>query len=759
MSLVPLLSVFVGATPPERLPEALGEYPVWAQLHHIRPAATGPLDKAMYLAHIAAQLTLEKAPPPAPYKEIPFLKSLPLVTAALRVFEPERLDNFEIDGAKVQLDDPSTTALLVPAAALAKALYKAYGINLQSLSSLRNAAAFDGWSHLGGGSSGIAGALAKQAFGHALHEQPSGGTLPTLTGAQSHTTTPPFSVPTSGYYYLADVYYCAALLDLIKAGEIRLPLPASDCAIVFSDDGEELAAVRYFDRGDLEGSPPVPLEVRKEYGKPTNNNIAEIFRLRHEIRESREQRRQLLDVFFRFAKESVAETPLSDAEAAKQEQLRHEAELLYARDRERQEQLIPLYADLTHWVSTHKERILRTVRERERVAGVVARSPRAEHLIELPNNMDGLPAHFAAIPKGLTETLELTNDPFGRAILRVGRTPLHLAGQKAREHTPFTLPIFDVSGAKKSAAIQQAESIFGKGGPRWLIPQGLVAVSKLYRAVGGYSKEGFVHRLYLNDWIDAMRPAQAARFREKGGRKDAFAGRNAADLYQALLGVLHRLTYSRENGPEWSQLSGFYIIVEDGEDSRGLWTDIMLNPNLHKFVIGTDGLPYMATNTEAMLSYNRASLDYTPAAQWGLEQLARENIYNRDTATLSDPQGGGFTRLTLAHRFGLIEGLGESPSHLLKRFDGILDNLGNAGVIADVKLDGKEKTGASAFSVKLLITMHEDYRRAYNLTRARNKLEALDKQLEAPFAPPRKLARPPAAAAPRKRGRPPKQKA
>jgi len=71
----------------------------------------------------------------------------------------------------------------------------------------------------------------------------------------------------------------------------------------------------------------------------------------------------------------------------------------------------------------------------------------------------------------------------------------------------------------------------------------------------------------------------------------------------------------------------------------------MLNPSLHKFITGEGGLPYMITNTQAMFSYDRGSLDYTPAAQMGLEQLARNIMMKTDTATLATGKGDGITRL------------------------------------------------------------------------------------------------------------------
>jgi hypothetical protein len=228
------------------------------------------------------------------------------------------------------------------------------------------------------------------------------------------------------------------------------------------------------------------------------------------------------------------------------------------------------------------------------------------------------------------------------------------------------------------------------------------------------------------------------RFKQKG-RGYAFGNnRKPRDLFMALIGVLDRLTYEHEGTKEkgWAQLNGFYKILSHGDDNGALWVDIMLNPSLHKFVIGEGGLPYMLTNTKAMFSYDRSSLDYAPAAQWAIEQLARNNLYNRDTAVLSTPDGGGITRLTLAQRFGLLKGTNENASHVLKRFNTVMDNLAKAGVIVDWKVDGREKTGGDAFGVKLHVEMHDDYKKAYNLTKKESALKIAEKELQRPFSIP-----------------------
>lgn len=559
----------------------------------------------------------------------------------------------------------------------------------------------------------------------------------------------PFPCNVSAYYSLTDAYYLVAFLELVEAKEIPLELPAHDCALFFKENGEEKAEAYLMDTWEAPSSPAIPLEALKQYGKTVTDNISELFRYRHDLSVLRDRRRKLLDEAF-----SLGFTPpggeyvrkLTKEDSAKQHDLITEARKFYAQDTAIQAKAISLYATLTEWACKRKEKILKKLRERDAaavriIAGTEAIDRRG--LTPLPSNMGRLPAHFAAIPSGLESGLHLEKDQYGRAILRVRRQGLHLAGQAPTpEQLPFALQLGSEQDAEHSVALAQAQLLFGANGPRWLVPQGIVAISKLYSDQGGYNGAESVVRIYENEWVDTMRPRQIERFAQKG-RGEAFGkGHKPKDLFPALLGVLTRLTYdSKTKSPlaGWSELNGFYLIISNGEDSGGRWTEVMLNPALHRFIAGDGGLPYMICNTKAMFEYDRASLDYAPAAQMGMEQFARTNLYKRNTTTLSDPQGGGITRLDYAQRWGILRGPSENNKDVLKRFNRVLDTLGNVGIISEVKVDGQDHAGGRAFETKLLITMHSDYRTAYDLGREKDKFASLDRELQAPFADPQKV--------------------
>lgn len=740
---------------------------------------------------VEAELAIEKAEIPPLLAEIPLLRYLPWRTASVKVTQPlaeteryfaEARQDGDVD-IYVTADDPSRSLLVVEETALLAAVWKHYAINLHGLQ-----AALEGILYEPQGRrtewQDVRDVLAKKAFGHdpahlygwaiykKSHYDPD---LPSFV-AESRDGGPYliFRTETAQYFSVTQAYYLAALLDLVKAGELGLPLPSNDCAIVFMEDAPDKAEVRLLDTWRYADSPTLPLEPRKEYGK-TADQIRELLRYRHEVMALREERRKLLDQAFSVSGRPVGDssyirhTP-TEEELRRQKELIAEARGLYKKDAEVQEKALTVYCELTRWAGKHKERILAAVREKEKVSQQLVEAKTAlkgREFVALPNNMDKLPAHFAAIPSGLESGLHMDTDQFGRAILRVRRQGLQIAGstQPPQEQIPFSLPLGELKDTEQSLVIAQANKLFGPNGPRWLMPQGIVAVSKLYADNGGYSGSESVVRLHLNDWIDTMRPHQVLRFKEKG-RGEAFGkDHKPRDLFHALLGILNRLTYDSgvmPNNPEWSDLHGFYLITANGEDSRGPWTEVMLNPSLHKFITGDGGLPYMICNTQAMFSYDRRSLDYTPAAQMGLEQLARNIMLKTDSATLATGKGDGFTRLSLAQRFGILRGPAEKNRDVLKRLDAVLDNLGEAGVLAEWKVDGRDKTGADAFGVKLLLKMHEDYRKAYNLTRIQSLEKELDKQIVVtPFAEPKrtKAAEPIAGELlKRKRGRPPKQK-
>ncbi|CAK0743945.1 hypothetical protein CCP3SC1AL1_1260001 [Gammaproteobacteria bacterium] len=140
-----------------------------------------------------------------------------------------------------------------------------------------------------------------------------------------------------------------------------------------------------------------------------------------------------------------------------------------------------------------------------------------------------------------------------------------------------------------------------------------------------------------------------------------------------------------------------------------------------------------------MFSHSPQSLDHAPAAQWSLEQLARNNLYKReDSAIIQTPKGDGITRLTLANRFGLLQGPNDGPAKVLHKLNTIIGNLQEVGVIANVTRDGVEKKGSAAFEVHLHIEMHRDYVMAYRYARKENDLLRAEKEAQRPFSVPKR---------------------
>jgi len=757
------------------MPAAPGTYKVQveAEGHHLYDNKTG-----LTLNHkvaVEASLVLEKASPSQAVAGIPFLAKLPCTKTILtptgelkaQIRIPTEPEEVEID-----LYCPTVTLYLVSQATLLQLIWKRYGINLFSLRASLDATLYQGVSNNTDWRV-VRDALVKKAYGHTgeidLGDSHALPDIPDLVPSSEYnggdmTSPAPFQGPAAKYYRLTDVYTVLAFLELVKEGDIKLPLPSSDCLIYFPEPDEEKAYVRLLDTWEAPkggAASLLPLEPLKQYGK-TADDIRELFRYRHEINEIREKRRTLLDTTFSYwLKKDMVDVYVKEDMPSRKEAI-DETRKLYAQEAAIQERAMPLYADITRWAAKHKEPLLKATRDKARVSVQLVEAKEAlreRSFIALPNNMGKLPAHFAAIPAGLENGLELSTDMRGQAILKVRRKGLEIgSGKGTEEHTPFTMPLIGDESEKRTLAAQ-AGLLFGPNGPRWLVPQGLVAASKLYYEAGGYQSPDLVRRIYLNRWIDAIRPMQVERFKLKG-RGAAFGHTHKPlELFNALWGVLSSLTYDNPSMPKgypnWDTVKGFFVILGDGSDNDGVYVDVMLNPKLHKFVIG-DGAPYLVTNTKAMFSYDRGSLDYAPAAQMWVETLARNTMMKTDSATLCTGGGDGFTRLALAHGFGLQLGTNESPSHLLKRFNGILENLTKSGVLADWKVDGKEKTGGDAFGVKLHLTMHEDYRKAYNLTRLQEKNKELDKRLEVPFAVPKKAPSTFVAPAAKKRGRPAK---
>lgn len=694
------------------------------QYHGVMEARVAQFDEAGdhiedRFEQIEAVLTLEAGLAPSAALNIPALAALPVFKVTITPGEPT------LEDGEAVTDTEAVTLLVVPHAALREMVWDRYQINLYSLKAGLEAIKYTGATNKDWPV--VAAALAQKAFGHAAED------------AGVETEWPDFghTDPRHGeaeFYRFTDIYYLIAFLELVKAGDIKIDLPASSCLLHFPEQKEDRAFVQFLDfwKAPAEG-PPVSLEALKAYPKKIVDQINLFLRYRSEIDELREKRGPLSDRFF-------SQWLKRDAQPAGREVL-EEIRKLYRDEALLQDSAWPLYAELARWAATHKERVQAMQREVRQVSIKVENGRDRGGMVAIPGNLNTLPAHFAAIPAGLVGTLTKATDQYGNAILRVGRPRLDLgAGSAEQEQISFDLGFDEDTDEQQLALVTQAELLFGKGGPRWLLPQGLVAVSMLYREQGGYEAPDRQVRIYANDFIDTMRPGQIARFRDKG-RGAAFGhAYRPLDVFHAVLGVLARLTYesgvkvSPKLKPYWSEVKGFYLISGSGEDRRGHYTQVILNPNLHQFIVGEGGLPFMMTNTKAMFEHPPESLDYGPAAQLALEQLARTNLYKRKTSVLSDPQGGGFTRLKIANRFGLLQGASEGAKDLMKRLNRTLDSLGNAGVIENVKLDGRDKLGKDAFSVKVLIEMHPDYRKAYDLGRDTARLNKLEQHLQTPFA-------------------------
>lgn len=722
-----------------------------------RPAGEGlPPPEHAQLLEQEAELALRFDPAPFPAQELGLpstetLAGLPVFRGTVEEVLPAEVEQ---GGRTYQaMRDALAPFYAVPAAALSALLWDQHGRSLASLEAFAAATR-----NVPKARALLPGVEARTASRTALLRQ-SFGIERAHTHAALWQTFDPLKPDEAGdtatYYPLLDVLVLLATLDLIEAGDVKQPLPPGDCALAFSlPANPEQAEVLYCER-DMR-HPALPFR-----GQPgaVENDLRALFRNRARLAQLAEE----LDELLHYAVVVPGKTREEEASLYVRRDLPPEdvrQALVASKQAEAQrtaQEIGELYLELAAYAARQKETVLAKQRELERTR-IETRSAQDEwqerrsRYVELASNIEGLPAHFAAIPTGFAgEDLLAREDQFGRAVLKIRRPPLAAAGalpEKEYRKVGIDLP---AEHLEQAAMVEQANLLLSPAGARWVLPQGLVAVSRLYRNAGGFEKPEKVFRLHLNAWVDAMRPHQVSRFKKKG-RSEAFGkapARRPKLLFDALLGFLNRMTFEASDG---STINGFYMIAGSGTDSEGYFADLMLNPKQLDLITG-DSPMFLVTNAEAMLGYDRASLDYTPAAQLGLELFARQNLYNKDSATISTPDGGGITRHAYAHKFGLVKGPQDSPKDVLRRFDDAIKNLRKAGVIERVELDGHERR-SNPFETKLLVTLNSDYRRAYNLTRQLKRQRDLERQLEAPFAPPPKFlpkAEPPP---PRRRGRP-----
>jgi len=394
-----------------------------------------------------------------------------------------------------------------------------------------------------------------------------------------------------------------------------------------------------------------------------------------------------------------------------------------------------VYRELLRTVARDKERILgqhskvSALRATFQVASTQWTEKR-ERFVDIPSPLEGLPAHMALLPAGLELPLQSATDPFGRAILKVARPtfgqdrqfPLNLYLPEEQElHAPF---------------IDRMAMIFGKR--QWLLAQGITAFAQLYRARGGYDEKGRSVRITIPEWCRAMRPDESSRKRiaDKGTNGLFGSDVKTSDAFHAFFGAAQAIHFP-DPRDEKHTVAGLITITGYGTESgRGNYVHAAMNPDLFDLMVGEGQRPmFMVTNAAAMLSYREQELSYLPAAQFALELLARQNLYNRNTATLSSPAGDGFAVSTFMSKFGLVMGPRERPIKLRERFDRLCRGLQETGVVASIKRDGRERDDWRA--TKLLITVSDDYMQAYNLNRMRQHLAREEKLLAAPFTPQR----------------------
>jgi hypothetical protein len=396
-----------------------------------------------------------------------------------------------------------------------------------------------------------------------------------------------------------------------------------------------------------------------------------------------------------------------------------------------------LYRDLLRTLARGKERILgqhntiTELRTAYQAANGQWKDARARFYVDIPSPLEGLPAHMALLPAGLELPLQSATDPFGRAILKVVRPT-----QGQDRQFPLDLYFPEEQGLH-APFMERMAMIFGKR--QWLLAQGLTAFAQLYRERGGYEEKGRSVRITIPEWCRAMRPDDSTRKRiaDKGTSGLFGSDVKTADAFHAFFGAAQAIHFPDPRDDKHT-VAGLIAITGYGTESgRGDYVHAAMNPDLYDLMVGDGQRPmFMVTNAAAMLSYREQELSYLPAAQFALELLARQNLYNRDTATLSSPTGDGFARATLMGKFGLVQGPSERPIKLRERFERLCKGLLDNGVVASIQRDGRERDEWRA--TKLHITMSEDYKQAYNINKMRQRLAREEKLLEAPFAPPKK---------------------
>jgi hypothetical protein len=366
------------------------------------------------------------------------------------------------------------------------------------------------------------------------------------------------------------------------------------------------------------------------------------------------------------------------------------------------------------------------------------------------SNLLNLYPFMSVVPAG--GRFDLSQDMAGKKIL-VQR----VAGKDEREYTQLALPL---DHPERHMVVQLSQSISKYPG---LMAQGFVAVHKHYQDKGGLNGERPVMvDMTLADLAKIMRPnAQhdkglSAVFKAKGFNPREFFG----DL-MTLLKYMHlEVPNAKAESDHITEL--FHVArVTQGHRADDIAVKIMLNEEVHKaMTTGTsEGVRYMMTNVEAMMSYNSAQLGHAPSVQLTLENLIRINAYkgpNQGQAgeTILVPD---MSVRQLAYRFGFIPG---APATLTRNVENYLDVMKEHGILTRWRYAGSKPKEKLDWHIEM------ESGKGYGVIRQLMDLEDEQRRIEAFLADPLRAKKPVSAvensdkdkpAAPqRRRGRPKK---
>ena len=526
------------------------------------------------------------------------------------------------------------------------------------------------------------------------------------------------------------------LLDCAKGRDVATfsaAKPLLLCGLRFSSPAtSDEVSVIYTDGSDIEPKATVLLPGGLS-GKP-HEAFLRLLRLRKEISKvdheitSVTQRLRLLRISHEFSvsgEPTVASTVQGERERRrvlekKRDQLSADANASYQ--------------TVVSAVGPHKEKILS---QYAKIVGLQRDlhkhnsrwAQRQDLFVKFPSPLEGLPAHMALLPAGFNSPLLATIDPFGRPILKVTRPTTDQA-------RPFPLDLYFPEEPELRQRFTDGMSLIFHG-RQWILAQGIIAFAKLYQEGNGYREKGRSVRITVPEWCRAMRPDEKSRQRIAAKGTSGLFGSNlkTSEVFHGFFAAAAAMHFPdpRDRG---HTIAGLITITGYGtEAGRSDYVQVALNPDLFDLMVGRKPM-YMITNAEAMLSYREQELSYLPASQFGLELLARQNLYDRNTSTLCNPKGDGIAVATFMSKFGLVKGPREAPSTVKDRVYRILDTLRGRGVVERFKRDGRERDDWQ--ETKLFVTMSDDYWTGYNIAKKRQSLAREEELLAAPFEPTRR---------------------